>query len=156
MVEEKIYTVPLRRGFLKVAKYDRTRKAMTTLKQYLKKHLKKDVKIGKYLNLEIWKYGRKNPPSKIKIRVEEEKENLIAELINAPREKKVEEKKEKKAKVSEKIEDEEKEKTKKAITDVPEKEIKEEKEIKIAEKKHAHRKEEEVITKTGQTKSRTS
>ena len=41
MAEEKIYTVPLRRGFLKAANYDRTRKAIVVLKEFLKKHTKK-------------------------------------------------------------------------------------------------------------------
>ena len=85
MAEEKIYTVPLRREFLKVAKYNRYKKAMKALKEFLKRHLKEDVKIGKYLNEEVTK-SRKNPPGKVKIRVEGEKGKYKAELVNAPRE----------------------------------------------------------------------
>jgi len=102
MVEEKIYTVPLRREFLKVAKYNRSKKAMKALKEFLLKHLKEKVKIGKYLNENIIK-RRKNPPGKIKIRIEGEKGNYKAELINAPREKKKEEKKGKVEKLKDKI-----------------------------------------------------
>ncbi|MBU2639720.1 MAG: 60S ribosomal protein L31 [Nanoarchaeota archaeon] len=164
MVEEKIYTVPLRKGFLKVPRYDRSRKAKDVLKEFLKKHLKKDVKIGKYLNLEIWKQGRQNPPSRVKIRIEESKDKIIAELINAPREKLKEEKKEikkKKSEVAEKQEEEKKEETKKAIENVPEGEIKkvdsEKREAEPVEKEHAHRKGEGIITqRTGKTKSRTN
>ena len=92
MAEEKIYTVPLRREFLKVARYKRSKKAMRALKEFLLKHLKENVKIGKYLNEEVSK-RRKNPPGKIKIRVEGEKGKYKAELIDAPREKVKEEKK---------------------------------------------------------------
>jgi large subunit ribosomal protein L31e len=166
MVEEKIYTVPLRKETLKAPNYARTKKAVKVLKSFLEKHLKKEVKIGKYLNLEMWKNGRRNPPGKIKVRVEEIKETTIAELIDAPREK-VEEKEEKisikKPKIlgggkKEEISKEEKvpktrdlkEKTKKAIEKVPDKGIKQvdekHKESEPDEKKHAHRKQEKVIT----------
>ena len=83
MADEKIYTVPLRKGFLKAPKYARTKKAVKVLKEHLAKHLKKEVKVGKHLNLELWKHGRKNPPSKIKIRIDEVDDKSIAELINA-------------------------------------------------------------------------
>jgi len=171
MVDEKIYTVPLRREFLKAPKYARTKKAVRVLKSYLLKHLKKEVKIGKYLNLELWKNGRKNPPSKIKIRVEEVEDKTVAELINAPRPV-IEEKKDDKIsikkpkflggkkeeteteKIADKVEEEKKEETKKAIEKVPEKK-EEVKESGVVEKEHAHRKQEKVITqKTGQVKSR--
>ncbi len=173
MAEEKIYTVPLRREFLKVAKYNRSKKAMKALKEFLLKHLKEEVKIGKYLNEEVSK-RRKNPPGKIKIRIDGEKGKYKAELINAPKEEvkkeekgkieklkekvvgkkeeKVEEKKETKEDkpkiVEEKKLDKEivikKEETKKAIEKIPEKE-KTEEVSKISEKKHAHRKQEKII-----------
>lgn len=168
MADEKILTVPLRKGFLKAVKYDRTRKAKDVLKLFLKKHLKKDVKIGKYLNLELWKNGRQNPPGKVKVRIEESEDKVVAELIDAPREKpKVEEKnlsekaspkkeetpkKEEKTEAKEVAKDmkkEEKEKTKKAIEKAPIKEEKKvdsfKKEAKAVEREHAHRKEEKVI-----------
>ena len=166
MADEKIYTVPLRKGFLKAPKYARTGKAVKVLKSYLLKHLKKEVKIGKHLNLELWKDGRKNPPGKIKIRIDEIGDKTIAELINAP---KLEVKEEKDDKISikkpkilgggkdketktetekvvEEIKKEEKEKTEKAIKDVPKiQDLAEEKKEKEVEKKHAHRKQEKII-----------
>ena len=90
---EKIFTIPLRREWLKVPKYRRAKKAINALNIYLKKHLKKDVKIGKYLNSLVWARGNENPPGKVKVRIEEDKEKLTAELINAPREVKKEKKK---------------------------------------------------------------
>ncbi len=83
---ERIYTVPLRKQFQKAPKYKYASKAMRALKEFLKKHTKsEDIKIGKYLNQRIWKNGPKNPPSKVKINVTKDKENLVtAELIDAP------------------------------------------------------------------------
>jgi|SRR3989344_151681 len=162
MAEEKIYTVPLRREFLKVARYNRSKKAMKALKEFLKKHLKEDVKIGRYLNERISK-SRKSPPGKIKIRLEGEKGKYKAELINAPREEVKEEKKRgrieklkekitgKEEKIEEKLDKEiviKKEETKKAIENVPKEKLENKEETaEVAEKKHAHRKEETFIPK---------
>ena len=161
MAEEKIYTVPLRREFLKVARYNRSKKAMKALKEFLKKHLKEDVKVGRYLNERIGK-SRKSPPGKIKIRVEGEKGKYKAELVNAPREEAKEEKKKGRIeKLKEKITGEKvaeekldkeivikKEETKKAIENVPKEKLKSKEETaQVVEKKHAHRKEETFIPK---------
>lgn len=114
---ERIYTIPLRKEFLKVPKYKRTAKAIRALKEFIQKHMKnKDVRIGKYLNLEMWKHGRKNPPSRIQVKaltqVEKKKdkeiEYVLTELVNAPVElpKKKEDKKEKKKEeLKEKVEE---------------------------------------------------
>ncbi len=68
MALERNYNVPLRKGFMKAPKYKRAKKAVNTLKEFLKKHMKSDnIKLGKSLNLEIWKHGIKNPPHHIKI-----------------------------------------------------------------------------------------
>lgn len=167
MAEEKIYTIPLRKEWLKVPIYKRSRKAITATKQFLLRHLKKEVNIGPYLNQYIWKQGRRHPPARVKIRIEEEKERLTAELINAPRkeikkedtikikkpgflkkkeEKEVEVVKEESEK--EKIAEEKKEIDKKAIQKVPEDKLreKEEKEIaRIADVKKKSPKKENII-----------
>jgi len=90
---EKIFTIPLRKDWLKAPRYKRGKRAIHSLRDYLSKHLKKEVRIGKYLNSEIWARGNRKPPARVKIRIEEDKDKLTAELINAPREIKKEEKK---------------------------------------------------------------
>jgi len=111
MAEERIYTIPLRKDFLKAPKYKRTARAVRSLRDFLKRHMKSDdIKIGKYLNKEIWKHGKKNPPGKVQVKVIKDGNVVKAELINAPIEK--EKRKEEKGK-----------------------EIKEEKVIESAEKK---------------------
>jgi len=97
MVEkERTYIIPLRKEFLKVPLYRRTRKSVTAIRQFVSKHMKVDgVKIGRYLNLELWKHGRKNPPGKIKVKTYvDEKDNekfAKVELFGAPEEVKKEE-----------------------------------------------------------------
>ncbi len=78
IVLERVYNVPLRREWLKAPKYKRAKKAVKALKQFIMKHMKTDdVKIGKHLNLEIWKHGIKNPPHHIKVRAVKDKKGLV-------------------------------------------------------------------------------
>jgi len=123
---ERLYTIPLRREFSKAPNYKRTSKAIKAIRNFAQKHMKCDnVKIGKHLNLEIWKHGRKNPPPRIKVKMIKEKkkekdkeiEYIIIELPHIKIEKPVEKKKKEKpkeealeAKVDEHKKEEEKEK----------------------------------------------
>jgi len=79
---EKLYTIPLRKEFRKAPNYKRTSRAVKAIRDFIKKHMKNEnVKIGKYLNLEIWKHGRKNPPARIKVKVFTEKEKDVEYVI---------------------------------------------------------------------------
>jgi len=172
MAEEKIYTIPLRKEWLKVPIYKRSRKSITATKQFLLRHLKKEVKLGPYLNEYIWKQGNRHPPARVKVRIDEEKDKLIAELINAPRKEAKKEdiitikkpgflkKKEeieivKEDKEKENILEEKKEIDKKAIKKVPVDKLKEKEEkerIKIVDDIPKSRKKEGIIPteKSGQ------
>src|SRR3989344_5579612 len=99
---ERLYTIPLRKEFSKAPNYKRTSRAIKAIRQFIQKHMKcENVKIGGYLNLEMWKHGRKNPPPRIQIKAYTEKEKkkdkeieyVKVELLNAPVEKIEEEKK---------------------------------------------------------------
>ncbi len=66
---ERVYTIPLKRKVKKTAIYKRTPKAIKTIKEFLKKHMKSnEVKLSKELNETIWSRGIKHPPSKIKVK----------------------------------------------------------------------------------------
>jgi large subunit ribosomal protein L31e len=92
MAIERTYTIPLRKEWQKAPRYRRAKKAVNAIRAFLIKHMKadeKNVKIGKYLNKEIWKHGIKNPPAKIRINVKKDDKGIvIAELVGAPEEKK--------------------------------------------------------------------
>lgn len=80
---ERTYTIPLRKEWLKSPKYRRAKKAVNAVKQFLIKHMKsEDIRLGKYLNENIWKHGIKNPPGKIKVNVQKDDKNVVrAELF---------------------------------------------------------------------------
>jgi len=154
IVLERVYNAPLRREFMKVPRYKRSKKAVTALTQFIAKHMKSDnVLVGKYVNQFIWKDGIQNPPHHVKVNaVKDDKGNVKVELAELPakakreieeakemekevkekKTKKEEEKKEKDAKeekIEEKLEESKEEKAEKA------KEIEKE-EIKELQKEH--------------------
>ncbi|MEM3374788.1 MAG: 50S ribosomal protein L31e [Candidatus Woesearchaeota archaeon] len=81
---ERVYNVPLRKGFQKAPKYKRAKKAIIVLKEFLSRHMKcsiEDIKLGKRINETIWARGYKYPPHHIKIKaVKDEKGVVKAEL----------------------------------------------------------------------------
>ena len=94
---ERTYTVPLRKEYMKVARWKRTNKAVVAMRQFVSKHMKsKDVKLGKELNDKIWNHGMKNPPHHVKITASKDDKGVVkAELFGI---KKKEEKKDSKKK----------------------------------------------------------
>lgn len=104
-VLERVYVIPLRRETLKVPPFRKANKAVKTVRDFIKRHMKSEnVAVGKYLNLHIWNHGAKNPPHKVKVNAaKDDKGKVFVELVDAPKEKpKVEEKK-KEIKKGEKI-----------------------------------------------------
>ena len=135
MAEERTYIIPLRKEFLKAPKYKRTKRAVSAVRSFVKRHMKaEDVKIGEKLNLEIWKHGGKNPPSKIKVHTIKEDNIARVELIDVPF-KKPEEKKKGKEKSEEKKETLEKQVETKLTEEKPKEAKKAEEKIKAKEEK---------------------
>jgi len=83
---ERTYTIPLRKGWLKASKYRRAKKAVNTLREFLVKHMKsEDVRLMPELNLEIWKHGMRNPPSRVKVNVSKDDKGVVkAQLFGEP------------------------------------------------------------------------
>jgi len=140
-VLERTYNVPLRRRFRYVPQYKKAKKAVTTLKVFLIKHMKPasdekgriQLKIGKYLNDALWKHGMKNPPHHIKITATKNDKGVVfAELEGAP----VAKPKEEKGK-----------KTKEEKKEVKKEETKEKKEVKPKESSKEEVKEEKPKAK---------
>lgn len=97
---ERTYNVPLRKEYMKAPRWNRTKKAVTALRQFLAKHMKaEEVKLSKELNEELWKHGIKNPPHHVKVKAVKDKEGVVtAELFGAEKPVSKKEKKEKPAK----------------------------------------------------------
>ena len=87
---EREYVIPLRRGFLKVACYKKTKRAVHDIKEFLAKHMKVEnrdlnlVKIDRHLNNEMWHRGIKNPMCKIKVKAVKRDGIVYAELADVP------------------------------------------------------------------------
>ncbi|MBN2111792.1 60S ribosomal protein L31 [Candidatus Woesearchaeota archaeon] len=139
IVLERNYNIPLRREWLKVPRWKRTKRAVKAARAFLQRHMKSDnVKLGKYLNEYLWNHGIKNPPHHVKVNVTKDSEGMvIAELEGAPR---PEIKEEKPKKGAEKKEEEKEEKAAKKKEE-PKKEVKKEEKPKAEEKKPEPKKE---------------
>lgn len=83
--ESRTYIVPLRQGWIKIARWKRTERAIRELQKFLLKHTKaKSVALSRWINDAIWAHGGKNPPGKITITVKLEKDVARAELAQLP------------------------------------------------------------------------
>ena len=130
--EERIYTIPLRKKWLKVPRWKRAKRSIRFTRSFLERHMKSEnVKIGNSINKYIMGGGMKHPPGKVKIHTIKEGDVVKAELIGVPFKKEVKEGKKLLGKVSSKEEKkgkeavtEEKEKTKKAIEHIESKDNK--------------------------------
>jgi len=77
IVEEKFYTVSLR-DLWTAPKDKRAPKAVRTLREFVKRHMKVDnVKVSNEINQEIWARSIQKPPRKLKIRVVKDKEGQV-------------------------------------------------------------------------------
>lgn len=81
---ERVYNIPLRKGYRKAPKYMRANKAIRVVREFLERHMKsKNVKLGPFLNSEILKNGRKNVVHHIEVKTVKEKDIVKAELASA-------------------------------------------------------------------------
>jgi len=75
---ERIYTIPLRKEWLKAARNKRGSRAVSTVKNFLFRHMNAgDVKISQRLNEKIWVRGIQKPPAKIKIKAKINEEGVV-------------------------------------------------------------------------------
>jgi len=90
---ERIYTIPLRREWLKEPRSKRSNRALREIEIFLRKHTKSNkIKISRGLNEMIFSRGFKKPPGKIKVEVKGDFETLQAKLPGEVIEKKEEKK----------------------------------------------------------------
>jgi len=78
---ERSYNVPLRREFIKVPAYKKSKRAINGLRAFMVKHMKcTNIKILKELNDRIWKHGMRNPPHHIKVNAVKEDDKVYVNL----------------------------------------------------------------------------
>lgn len=114
--QNREYIIPLRREWMKVPRYKRTRKSVIAIKKFVAKHMKVEdrdvdkVKLDVYLNNEMWFRGVKKPFNKIKVKVSKLDDGSVkVDFVEVPehvkflkaRQEKIHKKVEKKAEVKE-------------------------------------------------------
>jgi len=83
-MEEKVFTINLRKDGLKAPRWKKSNKASSTVREYLRRHMKVDnIKIGDSINREIWSRGDQKPPTKIKIKAIKTKDGEDNDLVKA-------------------------------------------------------------------------
>ena len=84
MAEKRIYVIPLKKFVFRTPYYKRSKKAISTIRSFLSKHMKSDsIKLGRFLNESVWARGVRNPPSKVKVEVSKDAEGVVtAELVD--------------------------------------------------------------------------
>lgn len=87
---EREYIIPLRRFWIRVPQYERTGKAVKTIKQFIAKHMKvadrdiNKVKLDVFFNNDLWFKGRANPPGKIRVKAKKEGEIVHVTFAETP------------------------------------------------------------------------
>jgi len=87
---EKEYVIPLRREFIKAPRYNRTSRAIRTIKEFIAQHMKvydrdlSKIKLDVYFNNEMWFRGRKSPPGKVKVRAVKEGDIVKVDFVEVP------------------------------------------------------------------------
>ncbi|MDO8481003.1 MAG: 50S ribosomal protein L31e, partial [Nanoarchaeota archaeon] len=91
IVLERTYNIPLRRDFMHVPEYKRSKKAMKAVREFIEKHMKSvNVKLGRHLNMAVWARGIRHPPHHIKVVAKKDEEGMVkVELFGAVEDKPV-------------------------------------------------------------------
>ena len=89
IVLERVYNVPLRKKYQRAPRWKRTNRAITALREFVKKHMKAtEIKIGKHINKDMWKNGIRNPPHHVKVNCTKDEDGVVrVEMVGAPVEK---------------------------------------------------------------------
>ncbi len=71
---EREYIINLRKEISKAPRYRKAKKAVSAVKKFVVRHMRVQdrdvrlVKIGRWLNEELWRRGIRNPPTRVKIK----------------------------------------------------------------------------------------
>ncbi len=78
IIDERIYTVPLRKAYWTGSRLKRANRAVRILKKFVERHMKpEEMMIQPEVNELIWSRGIEKPPRRIRIRATKNDENLV-------------------------------------------------------------------------------
>lgn len=76
-VEERLYTIPLRRAWIAPVKR-RVPRAIRIVREFLQRHMKyEDLVIGNDVNELLWRRGIEKPPRRIRVRAVKNADNIV-------------------------------------------------------------------------------
>jgi len=83
-MEERVFTINLRREGLNTARWKKSNRASSAVRNHLRRHMKvENVKIGDSINKEIWSRGNQKPIGKIKVKAIKTKDDAGKDIIKA-------------------------------------------------------------------------
>ena len=78
IIDERIYTVPLRKAYWTGSRLKRANRSVRILRQFVERHMKpEEILIQPEVNEVIWGRGIQKPPRRIRIRATKNDENLV-------------------------------------------------------------------------------
>jgi large subunit ribosomal protein L31e len=78
IIDERIYTVPLRKAYWTGSRLRRSNRAVRILKEFVERHMKPDeLLIQPEVNEKIWARGIQKPPRRIRIRATKNSESVV-------------------------------------------------------------------------------
>ena len=78
IIDERIYTVPLRKAYWTGSRLKRANRSVRILKEFVERHMKpEELLIQPEVNHEIWARGIQKPPRRLRIRATKNADNLV-------------------------------------------------------------------------------
>ena len=78
IIDERIYTVPLRKAYWTGSRLRRSNKAIRVLRKFVERHMKpEELLIQPEVNERIWSRGIQKPPRRVRIRATKNSDNLV-------------------------------------------------------------------------------
>ncbi len=78
IIDERIYTVPLRKAYWTGSRLRRANKSVRILREFVEKHMKpEELLIQPEVNELIWERGIQKPPRRVRIRATKNADNLV-------------------------------------------------------------------------------
>ncbi len=78
IIDERIYTVPLRKAYWTGSRLRRSNRAVRVLREFVERHMKpEELLIQPEVNEVIWSRGIQKPPRRVRIRATKNSDNLV-------------------------------------------------------------------------------
>ena len=78
IIDERIYTVPLRKAYWTGSRLRRANRSVRILRKFVERHMKpEELLIQPEVNEKIWARGMQKPPRRVRVRATKNADNLV-------------------------------------------------------------------------------